>query len=196
MFERFTDRSRRAVVLAQEEARMLDHAYIGTEHTLLGLLHEGEGIAAQVLTELGFTLVTAREFVEEIVGRGSQPFSGHLPYTPSNKKVLELALREALQLGHNHIGTEHLLLGLTRHGEGVAAQVMEKLGSDSSAVRVAALTRMGKTNYDNRPVRVTLSGTRLDAELGAMQATLAALQPLDAATRARVLAWVSARLDE
>lgn len=202
MFERFTDRSRRAVVLAQEEARMLDHAYIGTEHTLLGLLHEGEGIAAQVLTELGFTLADARVSVEKTIGRGSAPVSGHLPYTPRNKKVLELALREALQFGHNHIGTEHLLLGLTRDSEGVAAQVMAKLGTPSSVVRAAALKRMYATAYANesgRPLKVTVSGISLpapvDPELNAMHAVLSALEPLDAATRERVLTWVSARLE-
>src|SRR5579885_2668870 len=115
MFERFTDRARRVVVMAQEEARMLNHNYIGTEHILLGLIHEGEGVAQQV---------------EEIIGQGQQAPSGHIPFTPRAKKVLELSLREALQLGHNYIGTEHILLGLIREGEGVAAQVLVKLGAD------------------------------------------------------------------
>ena len=128
MFERFTDRARRVVVLAQEEARMLNHNYIGTEHILLGLIHEGEGVAAKALESLGISLEAVRSQVEEIIGQGQQAPSGHIPFTPRAKKVLELSLREALQLGHNYIGTEHILLGLIREGEGVAAQVLVKLG--------------------------------------------------------------------
>ena len=124
MFERFTDRARRVVVLAQEEARMLNHNYIGTEHILLGLIHEGEGVAAKALESLGISLDAVRQQVEEIIGQGQQAPSGHIPFTPRAKKVLELSLREALQLGHNYIGTEHILLGLIREGEGVAAQVL------------------------------------------------------------------------
>ena len=135
MFERFTDRARRVVVLAQEEARLLNHNYIGTEHILLGLIHEGEGVAAKALEELGISLEAVRNQVEEIIGQGSQSPSGHIPFTPRAKKVLELSLREALQLGHNYIGTEHILLGLIREGEGVAAQVLVKLGADLSRVR-------------------------------------------------------------
>jgi ATP-dependent Clp protease ATP-binding subunit ClpC len=202
MFERFTDRARRSVVLAQEEARMLDHGYIGTEHTLLGLLHEGDGIAARVLKELGLTLQDMREGVDEIIGRGSQPSSGHIPYSPRNKKVLELALREALQLGHNFIGTEHLLLGLTRDVTAghTAAALMERAGSNAAAVRAATLTKIHETVYTNeagaRKVLATVSGLRLpDPELAAMQAVLATLAPLDEATRLRVVTWVSARLD-
>jgi ATP-dependent Clp protease ATP-binding subunit ClpC len=135
MFERFTDRARRVVVLAQEEARMLNHNYIGTEHILLGLIHEGEGVAAKALESLGISLEAVRQQVEEIIGQGQQAPSGHIPFTPRAKKVLELSLREALQLGHNYIGTEHILLGLIREGEGVAAQVLVKLGADLNRVR-------------------------------------------------------------
>ena len=135
MFERFTDRARRVVVLAQEEARMLNHNYIGTEHILLGLIHEGEGVAAKGLESLGISLEAVRSQVEEIIGQGQQAPSGHIPFTPRAKKVLELSLREALQLGHNYIGTEHILLGLIREGEGVAAQVLVKLGADLNRVR-------------------------------------------------------------
>jgi ATP-dependent Clp protease ATP-binding subunit ClpC len=135
MFERFTDRARRVVVLAQEEARMLNHNYIGTEHILLGLIHEGEGVAAKGLETLGISLEAVRAQVEEIIGQGQQAPSGHIPFTPRAKKVLELSLREALQLGHNYIGTEHILLGLIREGEGVAAQVLVKLGADLTRVR-------------------------------------------------------------
>jgi ATP-dependent Clp protease ATP-binding subunit ClpC len=135
MFERFTDRARRVVVLAQEEARMLNHNYIGTEHILLGLIHEGEGVAAKALESMGISLDAVRAQVEEIIGQGQQAPSGHIPFTPRAKKVLELSLREALQLGHNYIGTEHILLGLIREGEGVAAQVLVKLGADLNRVR-------------------------------------------------------------
>ncbi|MFB0836007.1 ATP-dependent Clp protease ATP-binding subunit [Arthrobacter halodurans] len=135
MFERFTDRARRVVVLAQEEARMLNHNYIGTEHILLGLIHEGEGVAAKALESLNISLGAVREQVQEIIGQGQQAPSGHIPFTPRAKKVLELSLREALQLGHNYIGTEHILLGLIREGEGVAAQVLVKLGADLNRVR-------------------------------------------------------------
>ena len=135
MFERFTDRARRVVVLAQDEARMLNHNYIGTEHILLGLIHEGEGVAAKALESLGISLDAVRQQVEEIIGQGQQAPSGHIPFTPRAKKVLELSLRESLQLGHNYIGTEHILLGLIREGDGVAAQVLVKLGADPNRVR-------------------------------------------------------------
>jgi ATP-dependent Clp protease ATP-binding subunit ClpC len=135
MFERFTDRARRVVVLAQEEARMLNHNYIGTEHILLGLIHEGEGVAAKALESMNVSLEGVREQVTEIIGRGQSAPSGHIPFTPRAKKVLELSLREALQLGHNYIGTEHILLGLIREGDGVAAQVLQKLGADLNRVR-------------------------------------------------------------
>ncbi|MEZ2122907.1 ATP-dependent Clp protease ATP-binding subunit [Corynebacterium sp. CCM 9203] len=135
MFERFTDRARRVIVLAQEEARMLNHNYIGTEHILLGLIHEGEGVAAKALESMGISLDAVRQEVEEIIGHGTQPHTGHIPFTPRAKKVLELSLREGLQMGHKYIGTEFLLLGLIREGEGVAAQVLVKLGADLPRVR-------------------------------------------------------------
>jgi Clp amino terminal domain, pathogenicity island component/ClpX C4-type zinc finger len=135
VFERFTDQARRVVVLAQEESRLLNHNYIGTEHLLLGLIHEGEGVAALTLESLGISLVHVRAQVEEIIGRGGTPPSGHIPFTPRAKKVLELSLREALQLGHDYIGSEHILLGLIREGEGVAAQVLVRLGAELPFVR-------------------------------------------------------------
>jgi ATP-dependent Clp protease ATP-binding subunit ClpC len=135
MFERFTDRARRVVVLAQEEARLLNHNYIGTEHILLGLTREGEGIAARALDSLDISLEAVRQEVVKIIGRGQHAASGHIPFTPRAKKVLELSLREAQLLGHNYIGTEHLLLGLIREGEGIAAQVLVRLGADLNRVR-------------------------------------------------------------
>ena len=135
MFERFTDRARRVLVLAQEEARLLNHNFIGTEHILLGLIHEGEGVAAKALESLGISLEAVREKVEETIGPAGTGTMGSPPFTPRAKKVLELSLREALQLGHNYIGTEHMLLGLVREGEGVAAQVLVSLGADLSRVR-------------------------------------------------------------
>ena len=135
MFERFTERARRVVVFAQEEARDLNHDYIGTEHLLLGLTRDGEGVAAQALRELEIRQDAVREQVTEIIGRGQRSPSGHIPFTPRAKKVLELSLREALQLNHNYIGTEHILLGLVGEGEGVAAQVLIKLGGSLSRVR-------------------------------------------------------------
>jgi hypothetical protein len=135
MFERFTDRARRVVVLAQEEARLLNHNYIGTEHLLLGLIHEGQGVAARALESLDVSLEAVRARVEEIIGQGQSAPTGHIPFTPRVKKVLELSLREALQLGHNYIGTEHILLGLIREGEGVAAQVLAELGAGLDRVR-------------------------------------------------------------
>ena len=139
MFERFTDRARRVVVLAQEEARMLDHNYIGTEHILLGLAHEGEGVAAKALEALDIHLEAVRQQVEQIIGKGQQAPSGHIPFTPRAKKVLELSLRESLQLGHDYIGTEHILLGLIREGDGVAAQVLVRLGADLNRVRAEVI---------------------------------------------------------
>src|SRR6266478_210080 len=135
MFERFTDRARRVVVLAQEEARLLNHNYIGTEHILLGLIGEGEGVAAKALESLGISLEAVRQQVGEIIGQGQQAPTGHIPFTSPAKEVLERSLREALQLGHNYIGTEHILLGLIGEGEGVAAQVLVKLGGDPGRVR-------------------------------------------------------------
>jgi ATP-dependent Clp protease ATP-binding subunit ClpA len=135
MFERFTDRARQTVVLAQEEARRLNHNYIGTEHVLLGLIHEREGVAARALMSMGVSLEAVRREIKEIIGTGDHAPTGHIPFTPRAKKVLELSLREALQLGHNYIGTEHILLGLVREGEGVAAQVLVKLGADLDRIR-------------------------------------------------------------
>jgi ATP-dependent Clp protease ATP-binding subunit ClpA len=130
------------VVLAQEEARMLGHVYVGTEHILLGLIHEGDGVAAKALESLDISLEVARQQVERTIGRGSATLTGHIPFTPSAKKVLELSFREALQLGHNHIDTEHVLLGLIRKGKGVAAQVLQKLGVDLDRVRQAVIQRL------------------------------------------------------
>jgi Clp amino terminal domain, pathogenicity island component len=164
MFERFTDRARRVVVLAQEEARMLDHNYIGTEHILLGLIHEGEGVAAKALESLGISLEAVRQQVEQIIGRGKQaPASGRIPFTPRAKKVLELSLREALQLNHNYIGTEHILLGLIREGEGVAAQALVQLGADLDRVRrqVVRLLHDQEGSPETRgPFSVSRSGER------------------------------------
>jgi hypothetical protein len=156
VFERFTDRARRVVVLAQEEARLLNHNYIGTEHVLLGLIHEGEGIAADVLESLGISADAVRDHVQRLVGEGNQSPSGHIPFTPRAKKVLELSLREALQLGHNYIGTEHILLGLMREGEGVAAQVHATLGADIAVVRMRVVERLGEPG----PVRVVPGASR------------------------------------
>src|SRR6201991_2168023 len=158
MFERFTDRARRVVVLAQEEARMLNHNYIGTEHILLGLIHEGEGVAAKSLESLGISLEGVRSQVEEIIGQGQQAPSGHIPFTPRAKKVLELSLREALQLGHNYIGTEHILLGLIREGEGVAAQVLVKLGAALNRVRQQVLQLL--SGYQGKEPAEGTSGGR------------------------------------
>jgi ATP-dependent Clp protease ATP-binding subunit ClpC len=145
MFEKFSDRARRVVVLSQEEAQLLDHNYIGTEHILLGLIHEGEGVAASALASLNIRLDAVRREVEEITGQGGSPPSGHIPFTPRAKKVLELSLREAIQLGHNYIGTEHILLGLLREGEGVACQVLVKLGASLPKVRARVLQLAAKS---------------------------------------------------
>jgi ATP-dependent Clp protease ATP-binding subunit ClpC len=143
VFERFTDRARRVVVLAQEEARLLDHSHIGTEHVLLGLLHEREGVAARVLVSLGLDLGRTRDLVEELVGRGTSTPGGHIPFTPRSKKALELSLREALTLGHNYIGTEHLLLGLIREGDGVGCQALRAFGLELPVVRQAVVDTLG-----------------------------------------------------
>ena len=135
MFERFTDRARRVMYLAHEEARLLNHTYVGTEHLLLGLIGEGQGVAAQALESLGVSLEAVREQVEQVIGRGQQAVPEHIPLTPRAKKVLELAHREAFQLGHNYIGTEHILLGLICEGKGVSAQVLADLGADLNRVR-------------------------------------------------------------
>jgi ATP-dependent Clp protease ATP-binding subunit ClpC len=152
MFERFTTRARRVIVLAQDEARMLNHNYIGTEHILLGLIHEGDGVGARALESLGISLDAVRRQIEEIIGRGQQAPSGHIPFTPRAKKVLELSLREALQLGHDYIGTEHILLGLVREGDGVAAQVLVKLGADLNRVRQQVIQLLhGRTGGQHAP---------------------------------------------
>jgi ATP-dependent Clp protease ATP-binding subunit ClpC len=161
MFERFTDRARRVVVLAQEEARLLNHNYIGTEHLLLGLLDEGQGVAAKALESLGVRLEAVRAKVEEVIGRGQGAPTGHIPFTPRAKKVLELSLREALQFGHNYIGTEHILLGLIREGEGVAAHVLVSLGADFSRVRQQVIGLLsssggGEAGARARLVRMTV----------------------------------------
>ena len=139
MFERFTDRARRVIVLAQEEARTLQHNYIGTEHLLLGLIREGEGVAAKALAAKGVTLEDTRKQVEEMIGKGNAAPNGHIPFTPHAKQVLELSLREALQLGHSYIGTEHILLGLIREGEGVGTQVLIKMDVDLGELRSATI---------------------------------------------------------
>ena len=135
MFERFTDRARRVVVEAQEEARTLNHSYMGTEHILLGLIHEGNGTGAKALESLGISLDTVRQQVQEIIGQGQHAPSGRIPFTPQAKKVLELALQESRALGHDYIGTEHILLGLLRQGDGVAGHVLSELGADLDGVR-------------------------------------------------------------
>jgi ATP-dependent Clp protease ATP-binding subunit ClpC len=160
VFERFTDRARRVVVLAQEEARLLNHSYIGTEHILLGLIHEGEGVAAKGLEALGISLEAVRAQVEEIIGQGGSSPSGHIPFTPRAKKVLELSLREALQLGHNYIGTEHILLGLIREGEGVAAQVLVKLGADLSRVRQQVIQLLSGYQGPGKAEGETVGGSK------------------------------------
>jgi ATP-dependent Clp protease ATP-binding subunit ClpA len=148
MFERFTDRARRVVVLAQEEARMLEHGYIGTEHLLLGLIHEGEGVAARALEALEIDLDAVRQQVEAIIGRGQRAPSGHIPFTPRAKRVLELSRRESDHLGHHYIGTEHILLGLVREGDGVAAQVLVKLGADLNRVRPQVIQLLHGTTVE------------------------------------------------
>jgi ATP-dependent Clp protease ATP-binding subunit ClpC len=142
MFERFTDQARRVVVLAQEESRILNHNYIGTEHLLLGLIHEGQGGAATALEAMGISLEAVRHQVEEIVGKGQEAPSGHIPFTPRAKKVLEFSLRESLQLGHDYIGTEHILLGLIREGNGLAARILVRLGADLAGVREQVLRQI------------------------------------------------------
>ncbi len=184
MFERFTDRARRVVVLAQEEARSLDHNWIGTEHILLGLMREGDGVAAKTLESLGISLDAVRQQVEEIIGRGQQPPSGHIPFTPRTKKVLELALRESLQLGHNYIGTEHILLGLIREGDGVAAQVLVTLGADLNRVRQQAIQLLhGHSAEEPAPTRPAERELRL---LPAVKTHLEALEQRLTAIEQRV----------
>jgi ATP-dependent Clp protease ATP-binding subunit ClpC len=179
MFERFTDRARRVVVLAQEEARMLNHSHIGTEHLLLGLVHEGEGVAARALESLNISLSAVRQEVEEAIGRGEQQPSGHIPFTPRAKKVLELSLLESNQLGHSHIGTEHILLGLLREGEGVAAQVLVKMGTDLNRARQQVVEllhgRSGERRPSGRRLRARSAGDILDL-LDALDQRLGAVE--------------------
>ncbi len=174
MFERFTDRARRATALAQEEARLLNHNYIGTEHLLLGLVHENEGLAAKALFLCGLSLERARREVEAMIGLGRSTPQGNIPFTPRCKKVLELSLREALQLGHNYIGTEHILLGLLREDEGVATQVLRKTGViEGLRVTVLELMRgyVGTSGVeDERSVVQRL--TDLEARLSALERLL------------------------
>jgi Clp amino terminal domain, pathogenicity island component len=168
VFERFTDRARRVVVLAQEEARLLNHNDIGTEHILLGLIHEGEGVAAKALESLGLSLVTVRRRVEEIIGRGGSSPAGEIPFTPRAKKVLELAQRESLQLGHDYIGTEHILLGLIREAEGVAAQVLVGLGADLSHVRLRVIQLLSRSAMPVAPSLADPTLERLRVQHGAL----------------------------
>jgi ATP-dependent Clp protease ATP-binding subunit ClpC len=188
MFERFTNRARQVVVQAQEEARLLSHNYIGTEHILLGLLREGEGVAARVLDSLGVSLAGARLQVEQIIGRGQHAQSGHIPFTPRAKKVLELSLSEAKRLGHGHIGTKHILLGLLREGEGVAAQVLVRLGVDLNRARRAVIDVVGSGGAAGQPIEDIETAARRTvdpaARLAAVEARLAALEH-----------WAGARAD-
>ncbi len=177
MFERFTDRARRVVVLAQDEARMLNHNYIGTEHILLGLIHEGEGVAAKALESLDISLDAVRQQVEEIIGQGQQAPSGHIPFTRRAKKVLELSLRESLQLGHNYIGTEHILLGLIREGDGVAAQVLVRLGADLNRVRQQVIQLIsGQQPPGHQPAWEGTPMTEAQARLDVIEERLAAVE--------------------
>ena len=185
MFERFTNRARQVVVRAQEEARLLRHNYIGTEHLLLGLLANGEGTAARALNDLGVTLDGARQKVVDIVGVGQQPaqVSGHIPFKSSAKKVLELSLREALQLGHNYIGTEHILLGLIREGDDVAVQVLASLGKDLTAVRAHVISFAPPPGGLPGATAIPAAGARVAERLssGRRSGIVAALEDISAA---------------
>jgi ATP-dependent Clp protease ATP-binding subunit ClpA len=180
-FERFTDRARRTIVLAQEEARTLSHNYIGTEHILLGLIHEGGGVAAQALKALGLSLDDVHAQVLEIIGRGQEPPAGHIPFTPRAKKVCDLSLRESLQLGHNFIGTEHLLLGLIREGEGVAAQILVRLGAELNLVRQEVIKLL--SGYTQKTPEERAKAARASYMLAQVKASDAAAE-LQAAERA------------
>ena len=186
MFERFTDRARRVVVLAQEEARMLNHNYIGTEHILLGLIHEGQGVAARALTALGIRLDASRQAVEDIIGLGMQAPSGHIPFTPRSKKVLELSLREALNLGGDYIGTEHILLALLREGDGVGAQILVGAGVDLNRARQQIIDLLHRGPAEDAPspsvsappwaASAPPPGDGLEARLASFAARLAAIE--------------------
>jgi hypothetical protein len=190
MFERFTNRARRVVVLAQEEARMLNHNYVGTEHILLGLIHEGQGTAAKALESLGIGLDMVRREVEEVIGEGQEAPSGHIPFTPRAKKVLELSLREALELNHNYIGTEHILLGLIREGEGVAAQVLVRLGADLDRVRQQVIDLLAA--YKARAEEAEQAVPSEPAEPSAPSASAA---PAEARSRERQAVALAARVE-
>jgi len=187
MLERFTDRARRVVALAEEEARRLDHNYIGTEHILLGLIREGEGVAAKALESLGISLDAVRQQVEEIIGQGQQTPFDVIPFTPRSKKVLELSLRESQQLGHNYIGTEHILLGLIREGDGVAAQVLVKLGADLNRVRQQVIQLIAAQQQPGHlPPREGVPVTEVRARLDAIEGRLAGIEGQLAAVEQRV----------
>jgi ATP-dependent Clp protease ATP-binding subunit ClpC len=192
VFERFTDRARRVVVLAQEEARMLNHNYLGTEHILLGLIHEGEGVAARALESLGISLEAVRQQVEEIIGQGQQAPSAHIPFTPRAKKVIELSSREVTELGHNYIGTEHILLGLIREGEGVAAQVLVRLGADLQRVRQQVIQLLHGSGGKGAAAYGPRLGKRARARL--MDDALGRIDALDRRLAA-IERWVGMRPD-
>ncbi len=188
MFERFTDRARRVVVEAQEEARLLNHSYIGTEHLLLGLLREGQGKAAEALQSLGISLDVVRMRVGEIADRSAlppQPSGAHIPFTPRAKKVLELALREAMRIGDDYIGTEHILLGIGTEGDGVAVAVLTELGADTQRVREQVIMMRRGRSGEPPPIRVAKGGwpgrrdrgqiAGLDTRLDMLEARLSSL---------------------
>jgi ATP-dependent Clp protease ATP-binding subunit ClpC len=180
MFERFTDRAQRAVVLAQEEAKRLNHNHIGTEHILLGLIHEGEGVAAASLESLGISLEAVRQQVEGIISQGRVAPTGAMPYTPRAKKVLELSLREALQLGHHHIGTEHILLGLIREGRGAAAQVLVRLGADLARVREQVILMLEDAQGEEEPgTRHAGKGSAARKQSGLLAEVLSRVESID-----------------
>jgi ATP-dependent Clp protease ATP-binding subunit ClpC len=175
MFERFTDRARRVVVFAQEEARGLNHNWIGTEHLLLAVIREGHGVGAKALESMQISLDAARQQVESIIGRGQEPVGDrHIAFTPRAKKVLELSLREALQLGHDYIGTEHILLGLIREGDGVAAQVLVNLGSDLNRARQQVIQLLH--GYQGKRTAIATIGEDLGDRLTSMAARLAVIE--------------------
>lgn len=182
VFERFTDRARRVTVLAQEEARQLSHNYIGTEHILLGLLHEGEGVAAQALVAMGIKVEDVRTQVEQIIGQGQQSPAGHIPFTPRAKKVMELSLREALQLGHNYIGSEHIVLGLVREGEGGGAQILQRLDIDAEELRRGILTVLRSRQQSRPPPGIFAAGgggmSAIESRLTAMEERLERIERL------------------
>jgi hypothetical protein len=212
MFERFTNQSRRVVVLAQEEARMLDHNYIGTEHLLLGLLHEGRGSASRALAAMDVTLQAVRDQVVEIIGRGETQPSGHIPFTPRAKKSLELSLREALQLGDNYIGTGHLLLGLIHQGEGVAVQILDRLGADLKDLRARVTEELRGNPEEGQDVppaererqqlKVYLRGEvkglldTIDDRLSAIERRLGITRPVSAALRSLEVRIAQVRRDK